>query len=325
MLLINREAAMQCLSMEECIYLMRELFRELDKGNASDILRTVVRLPENRILGLMPAYIEERIAGVKAITVFHDNNKRNYPSHQGAVLIYDLENGEMRAVVDAQAVTAIRTAAVSAVATDLLARRDAQVLTLLGAGVQARSHLESIMQVRNIYKVNVWSRRHDDALRFKQEMEKAYDVEIIAVKTGEEACKEADIVCTLTASKEPILFHSWLKKGAHINAIGACTPDAREVDTEIIRNSKIYVDSRTSASNEAGDLLIPLKLKEIQSLEQHIAGGLSDIINKNAEEIRGPEDITVFESLGLAAEDVICSEYAYRKAAKLSLGVNVKW
>ncbi|MBI9043572.1 MAG: hypothetical protein JEZ06_03755 [Anaerolineaceae bacterium] len=314
------------MSMQECIELMKKAFADLFAGNASDILRSFIKLPGDNIMSMMPGYVtREAVTGLKTLTVFPDNYKNNLPSHQGAVVLYNIENGELKAIVDATTITTIRTAAVSAVATDLLARKNARVLALLGAGVQARSHLEAIQYVREIKKVNIWNIIPEESARFKKEMEGKYPVEICISKTGEEACADADILCTLTPAKTPILFHAWLKKGAHINAVGSCFPTSREVDTEIIRNAKIYVDSRISAAAEAGDLLIPVVNGEITRVEDVIAGEISEIIHARPETIRTPDDLTLFESQGLAVEDITCANFLYQKAVSKDAGTQIDW
>ena len=208
----------------------------------------------------MPGYLKKSgVLGTKIITVFPDNHRHGLPSHQGVVLLFDSNNGALKAVVDGSEITAIRTAAVSAIATDQLARKDSEVLCLLGAGQQARTHLEAMLLVRPIKVVKVWSRNSENAKRFKDEMEQKFNVLIKVCDTAEEAACDADIICTVTSSKQPILKGVWVKEGAHINAVGACQPNDRELDSELVRKSMFYVDSIESATNESGRLSYSIK------------------------------------------------------------------
>lgn len=312
MLVIEEKDVKNLSHMEDYIKVMRETLGSLSRGKSLQILRTAIRMDNDNILGVMPSYIKDnKVVGTKVITVFTKNHKIGKPSHQGVILVFDSENGELKAIVDGIAITAYRTAAVSAIATDLLARKNSKELALLGAGVQARSHLEAMLLVRDVKTVKVWDLYLDASENFAIEMSKKYCIEVVSCKTVEETVKTADIICTLTPAKEPILFGKWLKKGVHINAVGACTPDAREVDTETVIKSKLYVDKIESTINEAGDYIIPLNEGAIT--QEHIVGEIGDIIINNLEGRKTEEEITMFEALGLAVEDLAAANHIYKK------------
>jgi alanine dehydrogenase len=266
-------------------------------------LRTVIHRPDGvGSLYVMPSFTARPAAlAVKLISLFHGNHARGLPSHQGIVVVFDAATGSPAAILDAASLTAIRTAAVSALATRLLARPDAGDLALLGTGVQAWSHLEAMRAVRPIRRVRVWSpdpaRRQD----FAERAAALHTLPVLAVASAHDAVKNADIICTLTAASAPVLRGDWVARGAHINAVGASTPNAREVDTNLVRRARIVVDSLAAALSEAGDLLIPMSEGAID--EGAIAAELADLVLGSAPSRRGPDQITLFKSLGLAVED----------------------
>src|SRR5260370_1853356 len=263
-LVLNAGEVTRLLPMPECIKVMRDALAALARGEALVPLRTVMRVPGAiGFLGLMPGYIapaggEGGALGMKAVSVFPGNAKRGIDTHQGAVLLFEADTGRLSALMDGAAITAIRTAAVSGVATDLLARADADVLAVLGAGVQARTHIEAIAAVRPLRRVRIWSRNPEHAAALASELRLRFDVPIEASKSAEAAVREADIVATVTASPEPILHRAWLKEGVHINAGGASIPTSRQIDTATMLAARLFVDPRESALAEAGDLLIAM-------------------------------------------------------------------
>ncbi|HKH49768.1 MAG TPA: ornithine cyclodeaminase family protein [Thermoanaerobaculia bacterium] len=311
MLILGREEVERLLPMGECIDVMAEALSALARGEALQPLRQAHWLPDRRgLLGVMPGALWDdggEVLGLKVITVFPGNHQRGEESHLGSVLLFEADMGKPVAILDAAAITAIRTAAVSALATRLLAREDAGDLALLGASVQAKTHLAALREVRPLRRVRVWSRRPETARRFADEES------VEAVATAREAVEGADLICTVTSSREPVLEGAWLSPGAHVNAVGACTPAARELDTETIRRARLFVDRRESALAEAGDLLIPLREGAVG--EDRIAGELGDLLLGRLPGRRSPEEITVFESLGLAVEDLAAARYVWRKAA----------
>lgn len=322
MLVINHNEVAELLSMESCITVMESVLKELSAGQAVQSLRQVLPLQKSNLIGLMPGYLQgKEVAGAKIISVFPSNHGSGLPSHQGLVTLFDSSTGVLKAVVDGQKITAIRTAAVSAVATRYLAREEAEVLAILGTGEQARTHLEAILLVRSIRQVRVWSRSLAKAAYFQTELSRKWGVEIVVAESVQEAVCEADIICTVTASTEPVLKGEWLKPGVHINAIGACRPADRELDSETVRVAKLYVDRLESAQNESGDYLIPLKEGVITP--NHIIGEIGELISGTIGGRGSAPEITLFKGLGLAIEDLAAANFIYNEAVRLHKGTEI--
>ncbi len=298
------------LSMETCIGLMERTLADLSDGRFIQPPRSVLRLPGNDLFGFMPACLGEGdYFGAKVITAFHGNAGTGYPSHMGYVMLFEPAHGSLVAMVDATSVTRIRTGAASAVATKLLSRKDACVLALIGAGAQARSHLEAIRLVRKIERVAVYDIVAQSAARFAREAGEKYDVPVSVSGSVEEAVRDADIICTLTTSVEPFLGLGWVKPGAHINAVGAFTPDRREVNSELVAASRLYADEVGAMKRECGEYIIPASEGLID--EHHILGSIGDILLGRAPGRLNGTDITLFSALGQAAEDVACARYVF--------------
>jgi alanine dehydrogenase len=313
-IVVNGTRVRQFLPMRECIEAMERALRALARGGAVVPLRPVVRIPGDAggALAAMPAYLDDpRSLGVKAISVFAGNEGTVHDSHQGAVLLFDPQHGALVAIMDAGAITAVRTAAVSGVATRLLARPEAGDLAILGAGVQAHSHLEAMRAVRPVHRVRVWSRTHTRALEFARRYDAA-DLSVTAVMEPREAIDGADLVCTVTSSREPVLMGDWLAQGSHVNVVGASVAAAREVDTTAILRSACFVDRRESALREAGDLVIPIRDGAVA--ESHIRAELGELLEGQSPGRLTPEEITLFKSVGLAVEDLGAADIVYRRA-----------
>ncbi len=322
-LLINKQQVSDILSMKDCIDLISETFKTLADGQAIQPLRSTMWLPDKTgLLGMMPASMSDtRVMGIKVISVFPGNHSKGLSSHQGAVLLFEGETGQMFAILDGDRVTAIRTAAASAVATRLLAREDAKELAILGSGEQARRHFESILLVRNIKKVKVWSKNHEHARRFAELESSNVKVTIEAIKDAQGAVEKADIICTTTAAKEPVLRSDWVREGVHINAVGACTAGYRELDSELVARSKLFTDRRESLFNESGDFLFPMK--EGLFGEEHLRGEIGDLLLGRKTARESAEEITLFKSPGLAVEDLAACHYIYEKATENNIGTLV--
>lgn len=320
-LLVGHRDVLTLLPMSECIDAMTDALRTLTQGGAILPLRQIVRLPDGRnAFALMPAALDQPAAlGAKVITVFPGNDATPYDSHQGAVLLFDTEYGRLIAIIDASTITALRTAAVTAVATRLLARPDSRTLALLGAGVQAGTHLESIRLVHAIDQVRVWSRSGDRARRFA-ERSSAVDLRIVVCDSAREAVDGADIVCTLTSSREPVLARDWLAPGTHVNAVGASQSTSRELDSATVAAARLYVDRRESTVNEAGDFLVPKREGLIG--DDHIVGEIGELLvdPPRVTGRRSPTELTVFKSLGLAIEDVAAARRIYDRAVASGAG-----
>jgi ornithine cyclodeaminase len=309
--------------MHECIDVMSATLATLARGDAVLPLRTVVRIPNSRdFFAVMPAVMAEpKAIGAKIITVYPGNHGTKFDSHQGAVLLFDPINGSLAALLDATAVTTIRTAAVSGLATRLLARPDATELAILGAGVQGHSHLEAIHAVRPLTMVRVWSRSAEHARVLVEVATNRFGVSAVASTTAEEAVRNSSIVCTTTSSTEPVLNGEWLAPGTHVNAVGASTPNARELDSRAVARSRLYVDRRESALNEPGDILMPLREGEITP--EHIVGEIGELVIGRVPGRTDDKEITLFKSLGLAVEDLGAASHVYAKAVRDGVGTRV--
>jgi len=320
-LILDSEQIRELLPMRDCIELMADALSSLARGEVFQPLRTIIRPPEARgLLGLMPAYRtgDQGAFGMKAICVFPGNPAIGKDAHQGAVMLFSRETGEMIALMNASEITAIRTAAVSAVATRLLAREDAQTLAIIGAGVQARTHLAALDAVRSIRQARVACRNIERAQELVREMQPRFSFPIEAVKTNEEAVRGADLIVTATSSQEPVLYKDWISPGAHVNAIGTHSPNSREIDSATMAAARIFVDRRESALNEAGDYLLAAKEGLINA--DSIVAEVGELLIGTKEGRNSVDEITLFKSLGLAIEDVASAEYLYQKALSQNFG-----
>jgi len=310
MKVIEEREVGEVLSMATCIELMGRTLADLAAGRYIQPPRSVIRLPGDDLFGFMPAYLGEGdYFGAKIISAFHRNAGTEYPSHMGYVMLFESGHGSPVALVDATSITRIRTGAVSAVATRLLAREEAPILALAGAGAQARSHIEAIRLVRTIERVNVYDISAARAQAFAREAEEKYGLPVHVYPSVEEAARDADIICTLTPSAEPILRLEWVKPGAHINAVGAFSPGKREVSSDLVAASKLYADEVGAMKRECGEYIIPVREGIID--ERHIQGSIGDIMLGNVPGRLNKTDITLFSALGQAVEDVACAKYAY--------------
>lgn len=326
-LLVSHREVAGLLPMPECIDAMADAFRALAIGDAVLPLRQVVSLPNSRnLFALMPGQLgvnsRERarsVVGAKVITVFPGNDATPLDSHLGVVLLFEAEMGRLLAIIDASSVTAIRTAAVSGVATKLLSNPDAGDLAILGAGVQAMTHLEAMRDVRTVRRVRVWSRTAQRGARFSEKARKRFGVAVEVAESAEACVRGADIICTVTASREPVLRGNWIADGAHINAVGSALPVARELDTTAVARSHLYVDRRESALSEAGDILIPMAEGAFNA--DHIRGDLGEVLMGAVAGRESRGDVTLFKSLGLAVEDLAAARHIYEKGVALGTGV----
>jgi len=307
--------------MTECIELMADALAALARGEVFQPLRTIVRPPEARgLLGLMPAYRagEHGAFGLKAICVFPGNPAQGKDAHQGAVMLFSRETGELLALMNASEITAIRTAAVSAVATRLLAREDAQQLAIIGAGVQARTHLTALAAVRDIRQARVVARNIEHAQQLVDEMQPEFAFPIEAVGSNEAAVRGADLIVTATSSLEPVINTDWISPGAHINAIGTHSPNSREIDGATMAAARVFTDRRESALNEAGDYLLAAQEGLVNPAS--ILAEIGELLIGTKTGRTSPTEITLFKSLGLAIEDVVSAEHLYQKAKSQNAG-----
>jgi ornithine cyclodeaminase len=251
------------------------------------------------------------VSGIKVITVFHSNRSEGLPSHQGVVILFDGKHGQPLIMCDAAEITAIRTAAASGVATKLLAKKDAETLTIVGAGEQAKQHINAIMCVKKIKQINIWNRAEKNAEQLAEETFEKYKIPVSVKKNIKEAVKEAAIICTTTSSKEPIIMGEWISDGAHINAVGSSIAVARELDTNAVVRSKLFTDCYESIFNEGGDFLIPKKEGAID--DTHVKAEIGEVLLGKKAGRENDREITLFKSLGIAAEDIFSAEHIYKK------------
>jgi ornithine cyclodeaminase/alanine dehydrogenase-like protein (mu-crystallin family) len=302
------------LPVADCIEPMRRVLAALARDELYNPLRFVVRPPEaGTLMGLMPAHqsVPAPVYSLKAVCIVPGNAARGLDSHQGFVALFDGETGQTRALVNAGAITAVRTAAVSAVATELLARPESTTLGILGSGTQGRSHLAAMRAVLPFERIRVWSRTPGNAAKLDG---------IEEVASPEEAVRGADVVVTATSSPEPVVRREWLAEGAHVNAVGSSIPTARELDTATMADAALYVDRRESTLNEAGDYLFPAREGAIGP--DHIRGEIGELLI-GAVEGRTGSELTVFKSLGLGAEDLAAAEAVLARAEAEGAGVEV--
>lgn len=313
MLFLDKHRIQKLLPMDACILEMKKLFLLDPSEEILNPLRSKMALPkpEIGILGLMPAYIKPyQIMGVKVLSVFPENYKKKLSSHQGVLQLFETKTGKLLACLDADEITAIRTAAVSALMTDLLAVKNAKNLCLLGSGKQAETHLEAICLVREIESVTIWSQNKVNAEKFISKVRNRYDINFKIGASVEASAKNADIICTLTASKTPILFDKYLQEHVHINAVGACTSKDRELNSDVVLNSDVYIDNYIASTQEAGDILIPAKEKKID-VSEIIKADIHEVLHNTR--FINKFNKTVFESVGVAVEDVAAGYYCLFK------------
>jgi ornithine cyclodeaminase len=319
-LIVNQTEVRRLLPMAQCIEAMGEAFAALGRGEATLPLRQVLRLPGGQgVLGTMPAQLAPGGAlGLKVITVFQGNHGTELDSHQGAILLFESERGRLLAILDATSVTAIRTAAVSALATRLLARPDAGDLALLGTGVEARTHLEALSLVRRLRRVRAVGRDSARLHAFAAWAASRLGIAVEPRTSVQEAVAAADLICAVTSSHEPVLKGAWISPGTHVNAVGACVPTARELDTSAVVRSRLFVDRRESALNEAGDILIPKREGALG--DDHIQAELADVVLGRHPGRGSDAEVTLFKALGLAVEDVAAAEVVHRNAVAQGAG-----
>ena len=303
------------LTTEVCISLMEEALKMERSGECIQYLRTAVPLPNTNILGIMPSWFDRGYFGAKVLSVYHTNGGSAYPSHQGEILLFAKDHGQVLAIVDAMAVTKIRTGAVSAAASAVLANPGPKKLAILGCGAQGASHLEAMAaKFPSLETVALWDAFPAAAQRLAENApafgnNNSRKLQAAVCTEAREAVSDADIICTVTPSSVPVLEYAWVKKGAHINAVGACAPHQRELDSDLAAAARFFGDNRESVFHESGDFLFPLK--EGRYGEEHFLGTVGDIMLGKIPGRTSPEEITIFEALGMAVEDIACAIYLY--------------
>lgn len=326
MLILGERDVDELLTMPECIEVMQRLFASLEPENFVQPLRLIAWQPDRRGgIAAMPAFVGASSAiGAKLITVFPRNREAGLDSHQGIVALHETQQGRLLGIFHAGAITGVRTAAVSGMATRLLAREDAGDLAILGSGAQARSHLQAMRSVRALRRVRVWSRTAANAQDFASwVISEVPAIEVRVCATPEQAVRGADLVCAVTAAVEPVLQGMWLAPGAHVNAAGASVPGFRELDADALSRARLFVDSRESALAEADDIRVAIALGAIDA--SHIAGDLAELASGRVPGRRKAGEVTLFKSCGMAIEDIAAAAFLYERAQALGRGTEVQF
>ena len=322
-LILNRKDVESVLTMSECMNVVEDAFKELANGTAVLPLRTAITPPDGLSL-YMPAYLKEMKAlACKVVTVYKNNpSKHDMPTTIGKVLVQDPDTGDVVCIMDGGYLTAVRTGAVSGVATKYLARKDDnQIVGIIGAGVQAKMQLWAVTEARKISKAIVYDISDEAANNFITEMSEKLNIEIIKANSVDEVLN-TDIICTATSSATPLFDGSKIKAGTHINGVGSHTPNARELDTAIVKRSKFVGDSHEACFKEAGDIIIPVNDGEIS--KDHFYAELGELLVGKKDCRINDEEITIFKSNGLAIQDVATAKLIYDKAKEAGIGTNIQ-
>lgn len=308
------------LPMAECVDLMHRTMIAVSERRVVLPLRSILGMPGDRgMMGMMPGYLADpECFGVKLVSLNPRNKPPQYSSHLGLVLLFEPEHGRPVALLDAAEITAIRTAAASGLATRLLARPEAGDLALLGAGEQARSHLESMLTVRILRRIRVWARDREKARRFADAEGAKHGIAIETTATVREATAGADIICTTTKARDPILLGEWLAPGVHLNVVGSSIAAAAEIDTAAVVKARFFVDCRDSTVNEGGEYLRSLQAGAITP--EHILGEIGEVANGSKIGRRSPLEVTLYKSLGIAPQDLASAHYIWQKASAAAVG-----
>lgn len=324
--IISGEEVNQAVTMAEAIEAVKKSFIQLSEGKAEIPLRSSVEVKENKGVCLfMPAYLAESNAlGMKIVTVFPENQKKNLPTVLAAVFVLDSETGQPLAMIEGSSLTALRTGAASGVATDLLAREEARVVAIFGAGQQAYTQLEAVCTVRSIQKVLVYDIIREKSETFVKEMKSRgapIPSDMAAADSPSQALSETDIICTATTSHQPLFADEDLQAGVHINGIGSYTPEMAEIPPQTVVRSKVIVDSFQASLAEAGDLIIPIEKGLISREDIH--GEIGEVASGKIAGRETDKELTFFKSVGVAVQDVATAALILRRCQALGLGCSV--
>jgi len=319
-LLLSEGDVRALLTIDDLIDGMEAALTEFSAGRAQQPLRTVMEVgPQHGLVGIMPAYVgDPQTLGAKLVTVYRTNAAQGLPTHLATIVLLEPLTGALLAILDGRYITEARTAAVSAASARHLARQDARVLAVIGSGVQAQSHIEAIQRVRDLAEIRVWSPTRAHVEKLIDDLQPHTTASLRAAHSVADATRDADIVALVTAASEPVLRRQDVADGVHICAVGACRPSEREMDTALVGSARVFVDSRTGALAEAGDLVIPMREGAIDA--SHIAGELGEVFGGRVAGRRSRNEITLFKSLGMAVEDVAAARLAYERAVARGLG-----
>jgi alanine dehydrogenase len=321
--LLNEQQVQSLLTMGDLIPAMEASLARFSAGEVLQPVRSVLIVgPTKAYFGLMPAYVPTPGSlGAKLVTVFADNPSKQLPSHLATILLLDPDTGSLQAIMDGRYITEARTAAVSAVSARFLAKRDASTLAIIGTGVQARSHLEALAEVRQLKDVRVWSPKAASRDRFVSDMSGHVTASIRATATAEEAVRGADLIVLVTSSPTPVIKSEWVGAGAHVVSVGACRPEQREMDPALVARARLYVDSRAAALVESGDVV--MGIADGVFAASHIRGELGEVVLGRADGRQSDHDVTIFKSLGMAVEDVVAADLVLRRAVETGAGTEL--
>jgi ornithine cyclodeaminase/alanine dehydrogenase-like protein (mu-crystallin family) len=310
---IDREEVARRLTYDVCIPIVRDAMIAFSRGETKQLLRSVIGLSKGRLFGVMPGAMGANATfGAKLISVFHDNFAKGIQSHQGLVILFDPSTGAPVCVVDAGEITAIRTAAASAVATAVLARKDARRMAILGYGEQAATHARAIGKVRDIESIVVWGRSSERARAFAERMQAELAVPVSSAAGVEEAVAHADIVCTVTAASEPILKGDWVRPGTHVNVVGSGFAGPAEVDNDLVVRSRFIADSREGVLSQGAEFL---RAKQAGLVgDDHIVAEIGQVLAGEIEGRRSADEVTVYKSLGHVVQDLASAWALYSQA-----------
>ena len=307
------EAVRAGLDYDGCIAVVRRAMADFSADGKPQPLRSIFELAPAKFFGLMPgALVAPHGFGAKLLSVFADPSQPGRSAHRGVVVLFDRDSGEVSCIADAGEVTEIRTAAASAVATDVLARPDARTLAIFGCGVQAASHVRALVRVRKLERILVWGRSAERAAGFAEQMRREVGIAITAVVEGREAAAAADIICTVTSSRTPVLLGEWVRPGTHVNAVGSSHAGPVEIDHALVRASRYIVDSRRSALAAAAEFLLAKEAGLID--DDHIVAEIGEVLLGRVPGRRSPGEITVYKSLGHIVQDLASVSYLHSRA-----------
>ncbi|MGH7855651.1 MAG: ornithine cyclodeaminase family protein [Candidatus Binatia bacterium] len=325
MLVLSEKQVQSLIDIDELISTLEKAHIQYSTGMAVMPVRLVVPLPQiqGRITS-MPGFLnEDKALGMKVITYFQENPKRNLPAILGTIMLFSAETGKLIAVMDGSYVTAIRTACASAMATKALANTQTPVLGILGAGVQARAHIQALTHVKKIERIKIYSPSGSSAAGIKKDIEPAMKISIEVAGSAEDTVRDADLLVTGSTAKEPIVKSDWLKAGVHINAVGSHRPDYREIDGSTMARAKVVVDSREAIMAECGDILLAINEKSIN--ENHIHAEIGEVLAGTKIGRSSASEVTLYKSVGIAIQDVATAQLVYRKAREQGVGTNVEF
>ncbi len=303
MKLIDRDEVRARLTYEVCIPLVRQAMIALSRGETRQLLRNILQLGDGRMFGVMPGAMGERaVFGAKLVSVFPENHAKGVQSHQGVVVLFDGESGAPTCVVHAGEVTDIRTGAASAVATDALARPDARTLAILGYGEQARTHARAIAQVRRLERVTIWGRSADGVATVARDLASELGVPVTPAATVETAVADADIICTVSSAKEPILAGAWVAPGTHVNVVGSSFAGPTEIDHDLVVRSRFLADYREGVLAQGAEFL---KAKAAGLIgDDHVVGEIGEVLDGKLEGRQSADQVTIYKSLGHIVQDL---------------------